>query len=86
MKKRNHTLLIADDDPPPSQSETLRRLAALGLPVNPTWEAGFDIEAVGEDRHGLRNSIIGRIERHGGKVDVRSTPGTGTEIEISMPR
>jgi len=48
--------------------------------------AGFDIEAVGEDRHGLRNSIIGRIERHGGKVDVRSTPGTGTEIEISMPR
>ncbi len=38
--------LIADDDPPPSQSETLRRLAALGLPVNPTWEAGFDIEAV----------------------------------------
>src|SRR6478736_3908864 len=48
--------------------------------------AGFDIEAVGEDRHGLLNSIIGRIERHGGKVDVRSTPGTGTEIEISMPR
>ena len=48
--------------------------------------AGFDIDAVGEDRHGLRNSIIGRIERHGGKVDVRSTPGTGTEIEISMPR
>ena len=48
--------------------------------------AGFDIDAVGEDRHGLRSSIIGRIERHGGKVDVRSTPGTGTEIEISMPR
>ncbi len=48
--------------------------------------SGFDIDAVGEDRHGLRSSIIERIERHGGKVDVRSTPGTGTEIEISMPR
>ncbi len=48
--------------------------------------AGFDLEAVGEDRQGLRSSIIGRIERHGGKVDVRSTPGTGTEVEIRMPR
>jgi signal transduction histidine kinase len=48
--------------------------------------AGFDLEAVGKDRQGLRSSIIGRIERHGGKVDVRSTPGTGTEVEIRMPR
>jgi signal transduction histidine kinase len=48
--------------------------------------AGFDLEAVGKDRQGLRSSIIGRIERHGGKVDVRSTPGRGTEVEIRMPR
>ncbi len=39
--------------------------------------------AVAEDRHGIRSSIIERIERHGGKVDVRSTPRDGTEIEIS---
>ena len=47
---------------------------------------GFDIDAVGDDRQGLRGSIIGRIERHGGQVSVRSTPGTGTEVEIRMPR
>lgn len=47
---------------------------------------GFDLDAVGEDRQGLRGSIIGRIERHGGQVSVRSAPGTGTEVEIRMPR
>jgi signal transduction histidine kinase len=47
---------------------------------------GFDIEAVNDDRQGLRGSIIGRIERHGGQVSVRSSPGTGTEVEIRMPR
>jgi signal transduction histidine kinase len=47
---------------------------------------GFDIDAVGDDRQGLRGSIIGRIERHGGQVSVRSTPGSGTEVEIRMPR
>lgn len=47
---------------------------------------GFDVAAVGDDRHGLRGSIIGRIERHGGQVSVRSSPGSGTEVEIRMPR
>ena len=47
---------------------------------------GFDVAAVGDDRQGLRGSIIGRIERHGGQVSVRSSPGTGTEVEIRMPR
>jgi signal transduction histidine kinase/phage shock protein PspC (stress-responsive transcriptional regulator) len=47
---------------------------------------GFDVAAVDDDRQGLRGSIIGRIERHGGQVSVRSTPGTGTEVEIRMPR
>ena len=47
---------------------------------------GFDLDAVGDDRQGLRGSIIGRIERHGGQVSVRSAPGTGTEVEIRMPR
>jgi signal transduction histidine kinase/phage shock protein PspC (stress-responsive transcriptional regulator) len=47
---------------------------------------GFDVASVGEDRQGLRGSIIGRIERHGGQVEVRSQPGTGTEVEIRMPR
>jgi signal transduction histidine kinase len=48
--------------------------------------SGFDPAAVGEDRQGLRGSIIGRVERHGGQVSVRSSPGAGTEVEIRMPK
>jgi signal transduction histidine kinase len=48
--------------------------------------SGFDPAAVGPDRHGLRGSIIGRVERHGGQVSVRSSPGAGTEVEIRMPK
>jgi phage shock protein PspC (stress-responsive transcriptional regulator) len=45
---------------------------------------GFDPEAVPADRRGLRESIIGRMERHGGRARVRSTPGRGTEVELVM--
>ena len=47
---------------------------------------GFDIESIGDDRHGVRGSIIGRVERHGGNVKVRSSKESGTEVQISMPR
>lgn len=47
---------------------------------------GFDPEAVAEDRMGLRGSIIGRVERHGGRTVVRSAPGEGTEIRLTMPK
>jgi signal transduction histidine kinase/phage shock protein PspC (stress-responsive transcriptional regulator) len=47
---------------------------------------GFDPDSVAEDRQGLRGSIIARVERHGGEVRVRSEAGSGTEIEIRMPR
>ncbi len=47
--------------------------------------AGFDPDRVGEDRHGLRESIIGRMDRHGGTARVRSQPGRGTEIHLRMP-
>ena len=46
---------------------------------------GFDPESVAEDRQGVRGSIVGRIERHGGTVRIRSAAGTGTEVEIRMP-
>lgn len=46
---------------------------------------GFDLAQVGEDRLGVTGSIIGRIERHGGRAVVRSTPGEGTEVRIQMP-
>jgi signal transduction histidine kinase len=45
---------------------------------------GFDLASVAEDRQGLRNSIIGRVERYQGQVTVRSAPGEGTEVEITM--
>ena len=46
---------------------------------------GFDLDEVATDRQGVRGSIIGRIERHGGDVTLRSQPGSGTEVEIRMP-
>lgn len=48
--------------------------------------AGFDLAAIPEDRFGVRNSIIDRMERHGGQARVRSEPGTGTEVRLWLPR
>lgn len=47
---------------------------------------GFDPGAVPDDRHGLRDSVVGRMERNGGTAVVRSTPGEGTEVRLRMPR
>jgi signal transduction histidine kinase len=47
---------------------------------------GFDPAQVPEDRHGVRQSIIGRIERHGGTATIVSAPGAGTEVELTVPR
>jgi signal transduction histidine kinase len=41
--------------------------------------------AVGPDRHGVRGSIVGRMERHGGTAEIRSEPGDGTEVRLTMP-
>jgi phage shock protein PspC (stress-responsive transcriptional regulator) len=46
---------------------------------------GFDPEAVPGDRRGVRQSIIGRMERHGGRAEIRSAPDTGTEVELEIP-
>jgi len=48
--------------------------------------AGFDPAAVPADRRGLRDSVTGRLSRLGGTADVRSAPGEGTEVELSLPR
>lgn len=47
--------------------------------------AGFDPDAVAEDRHGLRDSILERMRRHGGSAQVRSESGSGTEIRLRQP-
>jgi signal transduction histidine kinase len=45
---------------------------------------GFDPTAVPADRRGLRESVVGRMARHGGRAEVRSWPGEGTEVELVM--
>ncbi|MFT4188863.1 MAG: PspC domain-containing protein [Aeromicrobium sp.] len=47
---------------------------------------GFDPEAVGEDRMGLRGSVVDRMGRHGGRARVRSAPGEGAEVALTLPR
>jgi len=48
--------------------------------------AGFDPDAVAADRRGVRESIVGRMERAGGRATVVSAPGEGTEVELVLPR
>ncbi|BDF98463.1 histidine kinase [Actinomyces oris K20] len=45
---------------------------------------GFDLDAIAEDRHGVRQSIIARMERHGGSARVRRM-STGTEVALTLP-
>ncbi|NIK62398.1 ATP-binding protein [Kribbella shirazensis] len=47
---------------------------------------GFDVDEVPDDRLGLRHSVMGRMERHGGRATVRSDPETGTEVRLEMDR
>jgi signal transduction histidine kinase len=47
---------------------------------------GFDPAAVPPDRRGVADSISARVRRHGGTAEVRSAPGDGAEVELSMPR
>jgi signal transduction histidine kinase len=46
---------------------------------------GFDPALVPEDRHGIRESIRGRIERGGGVATIESRPEEGTEVHLRMP-
>jgi signal transduction histidine kinase len=46
---------------------------------------GFDLDSVPADRHGVRQSIIGRVERNGGRALVHAD-ASGTEIELVMER
>ena len=46
---------------------------------------GFEIDAVGSDRHGVRQSIVARMATVGGSATVRSTPGEGTEVRLVLP-
>ncbi|MDQ0030948.1 ATP-binding protein [Arthrobacter bambusae] len=45
---------------------------------------GFDPDAVPEDRLGVKESIIGRMKRHGGTVVINSS-SEGTEVRLKLP-
>ena len=47
--------------------------------------AGFDPAAVAADRRGVRESIVGRMQRHGGRAAIHPSPA-GTEVELALPR
>ena len=47
---------------------------------------GFDPQSVPTERQGVRNSILDRMSRHGGTAEIRSTPETGTEVRLKLPR
>jgi len=46
---------------------------------------GFDPSQIPESRCGIRESIVARMERHGGTAEVISKPGAGTEIRLRLP-
>jgi signal transduction histidine kinase len=46
---------------------------------------GFDPERVAADRRGVRESIVGRMQRHGGRAVISSRAGEGTEVELTLP-
>jgi signal transduction histidine kinase len=45
---------------------------------------GFDPAATAGDRRGITDSIVGRMRRHGGRAQVHSAPGEGTEVTFEM--
>jgi signal transduction histidine kinase len=47
---------------------------------------GFDLATVALDRRGVRDSIVGRMERVGGRAVVSSSRGEGTEVELVAER
>jgi len=47
---------------------------------------GFDPDAVEPGRLGIRESIRGRMARHGGRAEVHTAPGEGTEVALEIAR
>jgi len=45
---------------------------------------GFDPADLPPDRQGVRESIVGRMERHGGRATITSAAGAGTEVELVL--
>ena len=46
---------------------------------------GFDMTSIDSSRHGLADSIVGRMQRAGGTATIHSEVGSGTEVELVLP-
>lgn len=46
---------------------------------------GFDVDAVPDDRMGIKLSVRNRIEKSGGSVRIWSSPGQGTAVMLQLP-
>jgi signal transduction histidine kinase len=46
---------------------------------------GFDPATLPADRRGVRESIVGRMRRHGGRAQIISNQSSGTEVELELP-
>ena len=79
--------LIGIDTPSldPQQSKTMDSHNAVARHGMAILE-GIVLDDVPEDRMGIRQSIIGRMERNGGAARVRTEPGDGTEVMLTMKR
>ncbi len=53
-------------------------IADQGSGFDPAGNAGFGV--------GISGSIVGRMERHGGKATIESSSEDGTEVHLSLPR
>jgi signal transduction histidine kinase/phage shock protein PspC (stress-responsive transcriptional regulator) len=47
---------------------------------------GFDPDTLAATGSGIAESIVGRMQRNGGVAKIRSRPGAGTEVELSIQR
>jgi signal transduction histidine kinase len=47
---------------------------------------GFDPRHVPEQRRGIAESIRSRMERHGGRAEIITAPGRGTEVKLKIER
>ncbi|HVS68155.1 MAG TPA: PspC domain-containing protein [Mycobacteriales bacterium] len=46
---------------------------------------GFKVADIPADRFGVRESLVARMERHGGQATIRSSKRTGTEVRLTLP-
>lgn len=46
---------------------------------------GFDVDAVAADRLGVRESVVGRMQRNGGTAEIISS-ADGTEVRLHLPK